>query len=190
MCCALQRTGAAGRGARAPGSRTAWQTCTPSLASPRRRRRRLAADSPPPPQIKRQVEEARADWVRKNKERRGEVRDLKKRQARDREREVRKRERRQEKERGEREAAAKIRMEQDAYELQVGPRGGFPGCVARGSDCRSTRPPEGAPARATRPAPRQRCALRSVPPASAPGLERDGAGRPPRTGRARARGIG
>ena len=55
------------------------------------------------------------------------VRELKKRQARDREEEVRKRERRQEKERQERESSAKIRMEQDAYELQV--RGG---CVLGG----------------------------------------------------------
>lgn len=118
------------------------------------------------------MEEARQDWVRKNQERRNEVRarrrqcfkpapwqpllhapsqdgsrphvspapsrshpphaprppasrprrqvrELKKRQARDREKEVRRREKRQEKEKAEREAAAKIRMEQEAYELQA-----------------------------------------------------------------------
>lgn len=46
--------------------------------------------------------------------------ELKKRQARDREKEVKRREKQMEKDKAEREAAAKIRMEQEAYELQVG----------------------------------------------------------------------
>lgn len=62
---------------------------------------------------------------------RDQVHELKKRQARDREREVKRREKRMEKEKAEREATAKIRMEQEAYELQVG--GGEWGCVATGA---------------------------------------------------------
>lgn len=69
--------------------------------------------------MKHMVDETRQDWQRKLRERRREVRELKKRQQKDREKEVRRREKQLEKERAEREAGAKIRMEQEAYELQI-----------------------------------------------------------------------
>ncbi|KAF8062960.1 hypothetical protein HT031_003799 [Scenedesmus sp. PABB004] len=66
-----------------------------------------------------QVEEARSDWTRKIRERRAEVRELKRRQQKEREREVKARERALDKEKAERAAAARLKMEQEAYQLQV-----------------------------------------------------------------------
>ncbi|WIA19827.1 hypothetical protein OEZ85_005735 [Tetradesmus obliquus] len=68
---------------------------------------------------KRQVEEARADWMRKIRERRAEVRELKKRQQKEREKDVKRRGKQLEKEKAERAAQAKLKMEQEAYNLQV-----------------------------------------------------------------------
>ncbi|KAF6261763.1 hypothetical protein COO60DRAFT_1636588 [Scenedesmus sp. NREL 46B-D3] len=68
---------------------------------------------------KRQVDEARADWMRKIRERRGEVRELKKRQQKEREKEVKRREKQLDKEKAERATQAKLKMEQEAYQLQV-----------------------------------------------------------------------
>lgn len=48
------------------------------------------------------------------------VRELKKRQQKEREKEVKRREKQLEKEKGERAAQAKLKMEQEAYQLQVG----------------------------------------------------------------------
>eukprot|EP00877_Chromochloris_zofingiensis_P014096 jgi/Chrzof1/8940/Cz03g30020.t1 len=69
--------------------------------------------------VRRQVEEARQDWMKKIRERRGEVRELKKRQQKDRDKDVKRREKMVVKERAERESQAKLKMEQEAYELQV-----------------------------------------------------------------------
>lgn len=69
--------------------------------------------------MKRMLEETRMDWQKKLRERRREVRELKKRQQKQLERERRLREKQLERERQEREMQAKLKMEQDAYEMRV-----------------------------------------------------------------------
>ncbi|GMH32341.1 hypothetical protein BSKO_00175 [Bryopsis sp. KO-2023] len=64
-------------------------------------------------------DEARRDWQKKLKDRRKEVRDLKKRQAKEREKDARKRKKQQEREKSEKEMQAKIQMEREAYEMQI-----------------------------------------------------------------------
>ncbi|GFR48576.1 hypothetical protein Agub_g10479 [Astrephomene gubernaculifera] len=69
--------------------------------------------------MKRMLEETRMDWQKKLRERRREVRELKKRQQKQLERERKMREKQLERERQERELQAKLKMEQDAYEMRV-----------------------------------------------------------------------
>ncbi|GAX81127.1 hypothetical protein CEUSTIGMA_g8561.t1 [Chlamydomonas eustigma] len=69
--------------------------------------------------MRRMLEETRSDWQKKLRERRREVRDLKKRQQKAQERERKLRERQLEKERVEKEAMLKAKAERDAYELKV-----------------------------------------------------------------------
>lgn len=69
--------------------------------------------------MRRMVDEARLDWQKKLRERRREVRELKKRQQKQREREMKLREKQLEKERQEKEAELKRKMEQEAYEMRV-----------------------------------------------------------------------
>ncbi|KAL6749374.1 hypothetical protein V8C86DRAFT_1011597 [Haematococcus lacustris] len=65
------------------------------------------------------LEETRIDWQKKLRERRREVRELKKRQQKQMERERKLREKVLEKERMEKEAASKLKAEHDAYEQKV-----------------------------------------------------------------------
>lgn len=69
--------------------------------------------------LRRVLDETRMDWQKKLRERRREVRALKKRQQKELERERRLREKQIEKERSEKEAAAKLKAEHDAYEVKV-----------------------------------------------------------------------
>ena len=69
--------------------------------------------------MKRMLEETRVDWQKKLRERRREVRELKKRQQKQLERERKMREKQLERERQERELQAKLKMEQDSYEMRV-----------------------------------------------------------------------
>lgn len=62
---------------------------------------------------------ARHDWQKKLKDRRKEVRDLKKRQNKEREKEARKRKKQQEREKAEKEMQAKLQMEREAYDMQI-----------------------------------------------------------------------
>jgi F0F1-type ATP synthase assembly protein I len=61
------------------------------------------------------------------------VRELKKRQQKEREKEVKRREKQLEKEKAERAAQAKLKMEQEAYQLQVGCLAGVCSCTMHAS---------------------------------------------------------
>jgi len=69
--------------------------------------------------MRRMLEETRSDWQKKLRERRREVRELKKRQQKHQERERKAREKQLEKERLEKESALRTKAERDAYELRV-----------------------------------------------------------------------
>lgn len=69
--------------------------------------------------MRRMVDEGRLDWQKKLRERRREVRELKKRQQKQRERELKLREKQMERERQEKEAEMKRKLEQEQYEMRV-----------------------------------------------------------------------
>lgn len=65
------------------------------------------------------IRQARRDWEKKLKDRRKEVRNLKKRQSKEREKEQRRQKRILDKEKAEKELQAKMQMEREAYDMQI-----------------------------------------------------------------------